>query len=462
MAKLDIFYHGSDRKVAVVYGRKGIGKTTLLKEFANGKNMLWFTAYPTTDQMELHLMADAFRLDIVEPRLEDILDEVTKMAEGATFDHPLLLFIENYPDFAKASGDNGKILHKYVKDIWKKLPIKLVFSGESYMNLEKTLLGKKTVWSDINKMIMEMKPLSFLEARLFMDGLSPEEQVGTYGITGGIPALLDLAERKKPKEAMETIFFCGMRTPYHPEVLMSSELRELSYYNRMLTTLASGNQRVNEIAEEVGKPKDVVVPYMNTLISIGLVKKETPVTEKTNRRKTRYSVVNTSDEFWYRYLTLNFKDVVEDNADELWENVVLPDLDHYLKGVFCRIAQEYIMEEASSKLLPFRIDEIGNWWENDEQNHTTTGFDLVGLGTYSGEETTVFCRVYYGDTPVEIHELKALIELTRKMKTNGSSFYIVFSKAGFHENAITVASAIKNIVLITLDDIIAGLDECSY
>ena len=87
---------------------------------------------------------------------------------------------------------------------------------------------------------------------------------------------------------------------------------------------------------------------------------------------------------------------------------------------------------------------------------------MVGLGTYSGEETTVFCRVYYGDTPVEIHELKALIELTRKMKTNGSSFYIVFSKAGFHENAITVASAIKNIVLITLDDIIAGLDERSY
>ena len=48
------------------------------------------------------------------------------------------------------------------------------------------------------------------------------------------------------------------------------------------------------------------------------------------------------------------------------------------------------------------------------------------------------------------------------MKTNGSSFYIVFSKAGFHENAITVASAIKNIVLITLDDIIVGLDERSY
>jgi hypothetical protein len=242
-----------------------------------------------------------------------------------------------------------------------------------------------------------------------------------------------------------------------PEEIMGIELREFAYYNRMLTTLAMGLQRVNQISLEVGKPKDVVVPYMNTLMSIGMVTKDTVITEKTNRKKTRYSIVNTSDLFWFRYIARHMDLYYKGDSDALL-TVTLSHAESYLQEVFIRLCREYLVTLSKENRLPFTIDEIGNWWENDEEAHTSDGFDLVALGSEPGGKSAImFARCYYTDTPVEIATLKELIELTKKAKHKNSSnedvFYVAFSSSGFNENAQTVASAIKNIMLVPLEEI---------
>jgi predicted transcriptional regulator len=223
----------------------------------------------------------------------------------------------------------------------------------------------------------------------------------------------------------------------------------------MLSCLAQGNQRVNQISREVHKPKDVVVPYMNTLMAMGMVTKETPITERTNRKKTRYSIVNTADLFWYRYMPKNMNAVYQEDETAI-ENLLetmLTDSNDYLKTVFINLCKEYLMNSGNDT-LPFQIEEIGNWWMNDEENQVSVGFDIVGLGKSGNRDVTVYAMCYYDDKPIEIHELKALIELTKQLEQEGDVYYIIFSKAGFHENAQTVAVTIKNIMLISLDEIL--------
>ena len=448
---LNSFYEKAKERVACVYGRAGMGKTSLLREFAKDKKTIFFTAYATTDQAELALLASAIGVRKTPSSLEELLDEVTAIGRR----EPVLLIIDHYPNFVKANSKYDKILHDFVAEKWVRMPVKLILCGDSYLAMEKKVYGKKALWKDVISLVLEVSPMDFFDSRKFFPDASPEDALLYYGMTGGIPhALSNLAG---DVEGSITRLFLRQEDDVTllPEKTLSTELRELSYYNRMLATLASGKTRVNAISEEVNKPKDIVVPYMNTLMSIGVVKKENPVTEKTNRKKTRYSIKSTFDRFWYQFVVPNIALYYTGETDRLISEYIMPQLTDFRQLVFTNMCREYLLRENESATLPFIINEIGNWWENDEEKHTTDGFDLVALGDNSGKDAIIFARCYYTDRPIEISTLKALIELTKhaKYKNERDIFYLVFSSCGFHENTQTVAATIRNIMLISLDDI---------
>ena len=353
---------------------------------------------------------------------------------------------------------------------WKDLPVKIIFCSDAFILVDKYIKGKKAIWKDDIALDLVVKPLGFYESCEFFGDASPKEAAFLYGITGGIPhnlsrtgALLGISgfeeyhikpiEGKDKLKEIATRLLLDKNTylGINPEKVMATELRELAYYNYMLTTLAKGLNRVNQISAEVDKPKDVVVPYLNSLMSIGVCTKDTAITELTNRKKTRYSIVNTSTLFWYKIVVPSYDAYVSNDIDAIWDNAK-ECMDDYMKEVFIRICGEYLQDRSDKNLLPFTVEEIGNWWVNDDEAGTTDGFDLVSLGKCEGKSATIFAQCYYNHEPIEVAQLKALIEKTKQLHRQGDAFYLVFANAGFHENAITISSAIKNIMLITLDE----------
>ena len=458
-AALNSFYEKARERVACVYGRTGIGKTTMLKEFSKDKKTIFFTAYATTDEAELALLAAAIGVDWPTYTLEGLLDEVSEIGRH----EPVLLVIDHYPNFIKADGRYDQVLFEYVTDKWVRLPIKVILCGDSYLAMEKRVYGKKALWKKELSLVMEVEPMDFYDSRSFFPDAKEEDALMYYGMTGGIPYALSNLVDDVEGSMMRLFLREEDDVTLLPEKTMAMDLRELSYYNRMLATLASGKNRVNAISAEVGKPKDIVVPYMNTLMAIGVVKKENPVTEKTNRKKTQYSIVNSYDRFWYQFIVPNMALYYRGEFGQLLTEKVMPQLDTFKQYVFTRMCREYLLKENGRKSLPLEIEEIGNWWENDDEKHTTDGFDLVALGKREGKSAIVFARCYYTRTPVEIATLKELIELTKHARHKGEEdvFYLVFSNCGFHENTMTVAATIKNIMLISLADIckVSGGEE---
>jgi len=451
--KLEEFLRSEEENVAVVYGRKGMGKNALVSEVVASEKYLWFTGYPTTGDMEIRMMATVLQgrmeesLDIEKP--EELFDAILAWAD----EEKATIVIDQYGAFAQAENDFNTALRDALVGKLGPAGIKVILILDSCLQAEKLLLGAKSPWKDVKRCDIMVDALHFSQARSFYPEQSIEEQFLLYGMTGGIPALLSMTAGMNPREALEAIFLNETGQSYLAGNAMAQDLREYSYYNRMLRALAKGYQRVNQISWEVGKPKDVVVPYMNTLMALGLVTKETPVTEKTNRRKTRYSIVNHADSFWYRFLLPRYDLTMEGDAEKIWDDIVEPHLNEYMQDVFSDICHEYLEMKSAAGELPCKLDEIGNWWENDDEKKTTNGFDLVGLGVMEGESATVFCRCYYGNEPIEISLLKELIELTKHTGQKGTSFYVIFSKAGFNDNALTVASAIRNIVLVGIDEL---------
>ena len=468
LALLSDFYNDNTAKVLCLTGQIGMGKTTLLREFVKDKKHIFHIAYPTTDIGQLVLFARSMgeivemprfanttNLDMLReeyemiPSLPELMDTIASKAGSDT----VLLIIDEYYNFVKADSSYEKILHEYFTDKWSDNNIKLIMCGDSFLAMDKYVLGKKAIWKDTDVMTIKLEAMDFYDSSKFFPERDVEERAFLYGLTGGIPNHLSKIEGSLEDVARTLFLMPQNQAGIMPEATMSIDLRELPYYNRILMTLAQGNARVNQISALVGKPKDVVVPYMNTLMSIDVVEKNTAITEKNNRKKTRYGIVNTNFLFWYRYVAPNIDWYYSGKIRDMWQDLIEPEIADYMKIVFVRMCREYIKREADAGRMPFTVDDIGNWWENDEDKGTTAGFDLVALGKCEDKPCTVFARCYYDDEPIEMATLKDLIEMTKHVRAKGDVFYIVFSKEGFHENTLTVAGAIKNIMLITLDDV---------
>lgn len=446
--QLNAFYEGDRCGVAALYGSVGMGKTTLLREFAKGKRHIFYTAYETTDSCQLELLARAMGLPAAIS-IEELLDKITEMAK----DEKLLLVIDHYPDFVKADASFEKTLYRYVTEIWKELPVKLILCSDAYLAMEKQVYGKKGLYRDKLELTMELKPLGFYDSCAFFPDASAEERMFLYGITGGVPAQLECLPQE-PKEAVFSLFFSPQGRPEGwLNRIMAKELREMAYYNRMLTTMALGYDRVNAISAQIDKPKDIVVPYLNTLMNIGMVSKENAITEPTNRKKTRYGISNLSVLFWYRYIAPHMDLYFQKDYETLWKEYIAADLDDYMKRVFVEVCREYLGVRSDGGQMPFAVEKTGNWWRNDDDTGESEGFDLVSLGTSEGRTATIFCLCYYHHSPIEVAELKGLIEMSRQLHREGDVYYLVFSKSGFHENALTVSATIRNIMLLTAEDV---------
>lgn len=443
---LNEFYKAPGFSVAAVYGQRGMGKTTAIRHFASDKEVFYYDALETTGKHQLQMLSAA--LDINNKgTIEAVLDHLMVRAKTSK----LVIVIDSYPNFYRSNPDFDAALASYCINQWKDMDIKLILAGDEFMLMDKYVLGKKARFKDLISLNLKFDKLGFYDSMKFYPDASFTDAAYLYGITGGIPYNLSKVNTNLKESTIRLFLEKNNSVGLGPTDFMSAELRELSYYNHLLTALASGLNRVNQISAEVDKPKDVVVPYLNSLMAIDICTKDTAITEQTNRKKTRYSVVSSSTLFWYKFIAPNYGKYSQGDVEGLYK-IVEKDLKEYMQTVFIKICGEYLKKASDDGRLAFTIDQIGNWWVNDDEAGTTEGFDLVALGDSNGKKATIFCQCYYDDEPIDIGKLKVLIDKTKQMDHQGDSYYLVFSKSGFQETVKTASSAIKNIMLIALDD----------
>lgn len=434
-------------KVLLVYGRKGIGKSALLKEILKNRPHAYLTAYETTGSEELSVLSKEMNSEKVKTASE-LFSKIKDLAAGREY----TLVIDNFPAFVKADAAFQNELFEIFKKDFSGKNIKLILVSDAFLVLDKLFFKKNSLWNDYLYKSLEIKPLDFYESMEFYPDAENSDKAFFYGITGGIPAVLKQLT-KEPAESIRKLFLPDGGNTYLPEDNMKEELREMSNYNRVLKALSNDHTRVNDLALVTERSKDIVVPYMNTLMDLSVVTKECPVTEKTNRKKTRYSILNTYDYFWYRYFASNIDLYFAGKYDEI-ASIIDKDRKDFLKIVYTNIVKTAIKKHKCPGLI-FDTDDIGNWWENDEEKKTSEGFDLVAIGRSNGKKTICYGRIFCNDEPLDLREVKSLIELTRKVKEKGdSTYYLAFSSSGFLETARTAAATIKNIILVSLDDIV--------
>ena len=191
----------------------------------------------------------------------------------------------------------------------------LILCGSSMSFMESQVLGKESPLYGRRTGQFRIEPLDYKETAVFHPDLSAEENSLIYGITGGVPPYINkLDVRDSVDEALLENFFDRSSYLYEePGNLLKQELREPAIYNAIIKAIAGGASRMNDITMKVGEKNSVVSQYLKTLINLGIVKKETPITEKPGK-KTIYLLLLCSCKYRNEKIGLDELELLRDYA----------------------------------------------------------------------------------------------------------------------------------------------------
>lgn len=199
-----------------------------------------------------------------------------------------------------------------------------------------------------------------------LEGFSKEDQALLYGVTGGVPEYLSRINRKEDVDAnIISLFFDETGRLFdEPSNLLKQELREPATYHSIISAIAGGASRINEIATKTGLETSAVSNQITSLIKLGLVEKEVPITEERNSRKTIYFLSDSMFRFWYRFVRPNVSAIMRGTGEFIYQSIKTQ-LSDFMGKVFEQICADYLYLPEIYSELPFAIGNIGRWWGNN-------------------------------------------------------------------------------------------------
>ena len=450
--RLNEMYKSDKFECAIIYGRRRVGKTTLIKEFIKDKRAIYFVAREADGAVNL----TGFSNDVYAVTAKEFAKKAFFLDWEKAFDYiyqiskdsRVVLAIDEYPYLAGGFRPVSSILQAHIDSQLKDSKLFLILCGSSMSFMEQQVLAYKSPLYGRRTAQFKIMPFSFFESLPFFEAFGKTDKAILYGITGGIPEYLSKINPLKSLE--DNIIDLFLTTSGHlfeePSNLLKQELREPATYNVIIEAIATGATRLNEIATKCGLESNKCAKYLKSLISLGIVKKEIPVTEISSK-KSIYLLDDMMFRFWYRFVFPNMSGIVSGLGRMIYEYEVTENLSAYMGLIYEDICKQYITEEAKKKTLPFFTAKIGKWWGNNPKEKRQEEIDILAYR----KDSALFCECKWTNAPADTAVLNDLI-LQSELLTYANKWFWLFAKTGFTDSLVTESEKRGNVRLIKFED----------
>jgi len=374
----------------VIYGRRRVGKTELIKHFIEGKNAIYFLCDKSGTANNIARFKKKMSEYLDEPIIEtndpeEIFSYFARKAGPKT-----ILVFDEFTYLIEKDDSIPSVFQVVVDEVLKDTDTTLVLCGSSISMMIEGVLAHKSPLYGRKTGHIYLLPMQFTHVKKFFPSNPIEENVRVYSVLGGIPFYL--AKFSDGLSALENVKaqILDKNGALYEETdfLLREELREPDVYKTMIHAVASGATRVTDIAGKCRMDPHDLDRYLKVLIRLGIVKKECPVTEKKSK-KTIYVIDDNFFAFWFRFCEPRKADLEIGDTTAI-ENALQKDFNAFVGKAFEKI----VREEMLRKLCPGMFAETGRWWGHNREGgqRKEMEIDIVGLNKEKSEAAFFECK----------------------------------------------------------------------
>lgn len=436
----------------IIYGKRRVGKTELVKQFLKNKPGVYFLADKRNhfDQLkELgRVIGDYFKDENLKNNgFKSWLEFFEYL--GNKKNEQLIIAIDEYPYLVETDNAISSIFQKGWDQYLKDSKIFLILLGSSMSIMEsETLIHKSPLFGRRTGQII-INPMTFSNSWKFFPTKTFEEFLSIYAITDGMPSyLLQFNEKETLKKNIEQKIFSPTEFLHNEaEFMLKEELKEPRNYLSILKAISQGKRKLGEIISDTDFKKNIITKYLITLERLCLIEKEIPITEKNpdKSKKGLYKISDNFFRFWFQYI-FPFKSDLEIGRYNYIFDRFNQSFKLFESFVYERVCQELIFN-FEKELFP--IERAGRWWEQEKE------IDIIGIS--EREQKIVFGECKWSSKPVGTNiysDLKNKSIFVQWNNHNRKEYFILFSKSGFTKEMLNLASKEKNIVLINKNKLV--------
>ena len=440
-------YTSDHAELIVLYGRRRIGKTELLRQFVQDKPAVFYACTECTDTEQLarfskRMLATGMPAGQYINAFSDWETAFRSLTELPAAGKKLLI-IDEFPYMVQGNTSIPSVLQNLWDEVLQNEQVMVILCGSSLSFMEKELLAEKNPLYGRATGIYRLQALTFTETRQFFPKCSLEQQLAYYAILGGIPHYLQQfdAEASLADNVNKHILTRGCVLASETEFLLHQELRETSIYNVIIEAIAQGCTTLNAIHERTQLDSSKINSYLRNLMELGLVTREFSVLalprERTARGRGLYRLSDAFFRFWYAFCYGSASELAAGDSQGLYQYQIEPRLPEFVATAFEHISQEALRKLNGTNAIPFPFTKAGRWW--DKVTHTTSNgkrtiaeeIDIVAGDATGDNYLLCECKYRRGGADVDV-----LRKLRGKFPLNtypGKLHYALFSFYGFSE-----------------------------
>lgn len=429
-------YERDGSSLVVLYGRRRVGKTTLISEFIKDKKALFFLASEESESQNRL----AFQEKTAEFLGSDLLrnvevkswDVLFKAIMDTPFDAKPVIVLDEFQYLGKANPAFPSIFQRIWEEILKERSVMVILCGSLISMMQSQTLAYGSPLYGRRTAQIRLKQIPFHYYQEFFPDKSRRELIEMYAVTGGVPKYIELfAQSGDIYSAIEQCVLNRSGYLYdEPHFLLQQEVSEVGSYFSIIKAIAAGNTKLSAIAGVLEVKSTSLTKYLKTLIDLDILEREVPVTEGNpeKSKKGLYKIKDNYLRFWFAFVYPNMSFIESGHSRIVMDKIRKSLVRNHIAFVYEDVCKERMWEMNAEGVWPFYFSKLGRYWDAKEEIDIAA-IDPEGKNLILGE-----CK--YWQEPVGISVLR---DLEAKAKTvvwernERKVWYVLFSASGFTE-----------------------------
>ncbi len=378
LASLAEWWSAEAPRPALIWGRRRVGKTALLQQFAQGRRFVFHTGANRAGDGELAEFSRQVAAAVSEARRDlaarpyqswdEAFDGVSRHAESK----PLLLIMDEFPEVAASVPEITGILRAFLDRAHGRTGLRILLCGSAVRTMQAIQEYRSPLYGRFD-LTMQLHPFRPHEASGMLPNLAPADRALVYGLVGGMPLYLSWWKQDASVRANLLRLACAPdgRMLVEGELVLATETGQGDHMAAVLRAIAAGRTRHNEIADET---RIDPTRTLRDLVALRLVERLQPVTDSGRTRRRIYRI---TDNFLAFYLGIlaPFRGEIERGLGRTVINTVVTEISDQMGAAWEEAFRDHLrLLAVTGRLDRDDVVAIGPWWRDGAGE-----IDAVGL-----------------------------------------------------------------------------------